>query len=529
MNALGTGYTIMMWFEGASPGAWGSIFSLWDSGASTRNVTIQRYSTSGYFRVYHGTSYQNFSDFTTAECAVPQVLAFSHDGDNCRYYKDAVWAGTKSHAADPPSNVANSTLYIGGGTPAIYHVLVWSRKLEEPEIERVTLHPWSPYRVAGPVAVRVVGALGGTGATHALSGSATATSSVSGALSVTKSLAASVAGQTAVTGSLGVSREISGSTAAQASILGGLSVAKSLAGSSTVFSDISAALSVTRFLAGAAAGQSAASGTVRTIRRLAGSISVQTGLSGTLTTQGQITLAGSIAAKTSVSGVVRATRTLAGTTTASSETSAALSVVRPLSGSVAVQSGLTGAVRLSRRLSGSITTTVAAYGAVKVTHGFSGSIVATSTLSGLLQTGTGVTVELAGSITVTAACVAVLRIFRTPTGQAAVLQGMMQADADAVLDCLPAEAAVYTPAGSSGRDVLLMVDRQAAHLEGAPRRKVRPLRVWAKNAVSDGITAGEITKQDTVTIARHIGGPAVAMRVVRRLSQSDGWTELELL
>lgn len=87
-----------------------------------------------------------------------------------------------------------------------------------------------------------------------LSGSSAGTSTATGALSVTKTLAGSAAGSATVTASLSTGSGLSGSTSGSATVSGSLSVTKSLGGSSEGTSTVTGAVSVTKQLSGTSNG-----------------------------------------------------------------------------------------------------------------------------------------------------------------------------------------------------------------------------------------------------------------------------------
>ncbi len=467
-NQLTTGYTFMLWHEGCNLGSWSSILALYDSTAANRNVTWQQHSTNGYVRIYHGTAYRNMSGLTTADWQTPQVMTLCWQPSICYYYQDGELDAQEAHAT-PPATGLNATLYFGGATSAVYAMLAWRRYLSAGEIERVSFDPWAPYRIAGPVAVRIVAGLDTGGTVHGLAGHIAGTSDIAGALTIVRSLTGSLASSSGVSTTLGVTRSLTGSIAAQSNVTGALTI------------------------------------------------------------QGQVSLAGDVAAQTTTSGALTTTKPLTGGLAGSSSVSAALGITTSPIGSIAARSDVTASLAVVHSLAGDVASQTDVSGTLRVARPLAGVVTATTQLLGGLRISFAAPVELAGHIQAQAMLVAVLRIFRGLTGQAAVLATTMAADADAVLDDLPAESAVYQPAGGDIRSIQVVVDRQTSHLADTPRRHVQPLRVWAKNDATAGIGSAEVTKQDTITVARHIGAEPVPMRVVRRLSQSDGWTELELL
>ena len=463
------------------------------------------------------------------------VAAVFASNTDRRLYIDGVLEASNDSSVPFASTIDEWTIgYASDSSPGgsyeglIGPTALYNRELTQADCISLTRDPLQVFR---PEPIELWGALvGGSGGTsHALAGSVAATSSVSGSLSVSKTLSTSVSGQTSVAGSVGVGRDIVGSTGEQTALSGALSVARSLAGSVSVQTSVTAALAATKPVAGSSAASAALSGALAVNRSLAGSITGQTNVTGTLSAQGQVSLAGSVSVQTSVTAALATAKPVAGSSAASTALSGALAVNRSLAGSITGQTHVTGATAVVRSLAGQVTAVATPSGAVTVRWSVAATVSARANLQGRLLDGNEADVFLAASIEALTSCVAAVRIFRGPAGQAAVLGSMARADADAVLDDLPAESALYTPADGPARSIQILVDRQAPSLQDKPRRQVRPLRIWAKNETGAGLGSAEVDRRDTVTVAKHYGAAPVPMRVVRRISQSDGWTELELL
>jgi len=109
------------------------------------------------------------------------------------------------------------------------------------------------------------------------------------------------------------------------------------------------------------------------------------------------------------------------------------------------------------------------------------------------------------------------------------LHETMLADAEAVLNDLPGEDALYLPAGGEARSIRVVVEREPEQVNAEPRGCLAPLVVWTKNAIAGGISGAEVTTQDRVRVAKVKGGEHVALRVKRVRDENPGWLELELL
>ena len=578
-NGFGSAYSFAVWSAGFDPDTWGTIFGVSDS-----TISWQRYSTTSYFKNYHDGTGRSYTTLTLADVAPAQCLVGTWNLNGFSTYAD----GVNVHDGDmavPPKTDSTSSVVGLYSTEAIYQFFIWSRKLAQAEAERLTFDPFCLYEIYRG---RAFVALAVSGTTHDLAGSTGGTSGVVATLGTTRALLGSIAAPGAVTGSLAVAhalaggatgaadtlavltalrglagstggsssagavlgmvRPLAGSTAAAGNVAGSMTILRPLLGVVAGTGGATAALGVTRSVAGSVAAQGAVTGSMAVGHRLAGTIAAQGDITGTLTMQGQVSLAGGVSAHAGISGALavskplagelgsageataalEVTRPLAGDLGSAGEAAATLEVTRPLAGSATAAADAGGVLALTASLGGQITVVADTIATVHIARPLAGTVTAATQLTGGLGLSSETQIALTGAVQVLVTLAAVLRIFRQPTGQAAVLAATMAADAGAVLDDLPGESAVYQPAGGSARAIQVVVDRQTPQLAETPRRQVRPLRIWARNDATAGIAAAELTHRDTILVARHIGAAPVPMRIVRRLSQSDGWTQLEV-
>lgn len=109
------------------------------------------------------------------------------------------------------------------------------------------------------------------------------------------------------------------------------------------------------------------------------------------------------------------------------------------------------------------------------------------------------------------------------------LQEMLLADAEAVLNDLPGEDALYLPASGDPRSIKVVVNRESEQTDTDPRAPLQSLIVSVKNSATGGISSDEVTTQDCIRLAKDKGGEQVRMRVKRLRDENAGWIELELL
>jgi len=220
-----------------------------------------------------------------------------------------------------------------------------------------------------------------------LEGSVSATSTVSGALSVGKPLAGEVSASSAASGALSVSKPLAGAIAAASTVAGALSVGKFLSGTVAAESSAAATISVEKPLAGNVTATSSACGELSGSASLSGSVSASSAASGSLSVGKP--LSGLVSAVSTASGTLAGSADLSGSIIATSSASGSLSVGKPLSGSVHAESSTSGELT-ETGLSGNVQATSSASGSLSVGKLLAGAVVSISLVSGTLTIGTAV-------------------------------------------------------------------------------------------------------------------------------------------
>jgi len=92
------------------------------------------------------------------------------------------------------------------------------------------------------------------------------------------------------------------------------------------------------------------------------------------------------------------------------------------------------------------------------------------------------------------------------------------------------ETVVYRPAGGDARTITAVVLRRPPEGLRASPSVLRPyLAVLVKNDATEGISAAELDiGQDSIEVARRVGGTPERMSIARILSQHNGMIELEV-
>ena len=105
----------------------------------------------------------------------------------------------------------------------------------------------------------------------------------------------------------------------------------------------------------------------------------------------------------------------------------------------------------------------------------------------------------------------------------------MQADDAATVLAAIGESVIYHPDGGSDRSISAVIERQEESMEAEPRGPACPIRLYVANDSESGIASSELTRRDRVTLARHLGGGDVTMRITKPVGQTSGWTILDCL
>ena len=112
-NSFGAGYTICIWHDGMTLGAWGGIFTIWSAGDGAA-LCWQRNNLVDEVRVYHNATGTGMAGLNMADIADPQMLALRWDEAYCSAWDDGVWIAHIEHGTDPKTNCSDAAIGIGG-------------------------------------------------------------------------------------------------------------------------------------------------------------------------------------------------------------------------------------------------------------------------------------------------------------------------------------------------------------------------------------------------------------------------------
>lgn len=340
----------------------------------------------------------------------PHVIAAVRNGpSDHRLYVDGVLDAStattiaNSFGASIGSMIANdpqalTTSYFDGAISFVH----LSRQAFSPTlVASLATNPWQVFVAQQRAPLFLV-----SGATAAaLTGSATAAASGTGALSTSIPLSGVAAAVAAAFGSITTSIPLTGGAAGVASGTGALTTSIRLAGAASAVAAGAGSITTSIPLIGAASASAAGAGALSTAVALTGGASVVASASGSITTS--IPLTGTAAASASATGTLTAPGTgLSGSATCSAAATGALTTAIPLSGTATCTAAASAALTApGSGLTGSATCATAAAGALSTAIRLAGAAACTAVASASFS---GSAAALSGSATCSAAASASL-------------------------------------------------------------------------------------------------------------------------
>lgn len=343
---------------------------------------------------------------------------------------------------------------------------------------------------------------------NALAGTVTASSTVSGSLSVTKPLAGAVASMSTITGTLAVTAPLAGAVASTSAVSGTATTTKPLAGAVASASTVSGALSARAALAGAITSTSTVTGAATATAALAGAVASASSLTGDLHVTKSLSAA--IAGVTVVAGTLTNTApgglALAGVVGSSSTVTGSLTVRASLAGAVLSEGAISGTLAARADLAGAVTSTSSVTGTVAVTAGLSGAVTGTSTLAGSLTNTAAGANALSGAIASTSTVAGTLHVTK-PLAGTVVSASSCSGSLTVAVDLAGTVTSTSTAGGTLAVSHPLAGSvTSTSTVQGA----VMILRPLAGAVLAAGVVAGSLTNRGPVTaVGRLEAGVAV--------------------
>ncbi|ODU24775.1 MAG: hypothetical protein ABS95_01525 [Verrucomicrobia bacterium SCN 57-15] len=215
-------------------------------------------------------------------------IVVTRNGSTLAVYRDGILlaSGTKVSRTLLTGNFFISSPSTGGVSPwkgGLDNAALYDRALSPSEVRALFANPYAFIRQSEPVLGFVASAA------VELSGSASGSATVSGALTVGKNLSGQADGSSTASGALSVGKPLSGSSAGTSTVTGALSVTKNLAGSAAGSATVTASLSTGSGLSGSTSGAATVSGTLSVTKSLGGSSEGTCTVTGALVVSKQLT------------------------------------------------------------------------------------------------------------------------------------------------------------------------------------------------------------------------------------------------
>ncbi|HUT14583.1 MAG TPA: LamG domain-containing protein [Thermoguttaceae bacterium] len=149
-NSFGSGYTVCIWHDGMTLGAWESIVSLWSVGDGTA-MSCQRDNENDQTKVYHADTGATYAAMNMADIAGAQMLALSWNttDDQITAYDDGASLGDVAQSVDPKSNCTDAALEIGGQC-TVTRVYIFDTDIGPTAIAALVADPTSIFSDSSP-------------------------------------------------------------------------------------------------------------------------------------------------------------------------------------------------------------------------------------------------------------------------------------------------------------------------------------------------------------------------------------------